>query len=90
MKKKEEKKENKETLSKNECMDLINSDDNMDELFKITEYKDDKIRFHIFDDLQRFNLIENGSDHNIEFIEENYKVIIKASKIKKGIVKKNI
>ena len=64
-------------------MDLINSDVNQDqrsefpinELFGITEYKDNKIRFHIFDDL-RFNLIENGSDHNIEFIEEHGKVII--------------
>ena len=77
--KEEVKEEHKETLSKNECMDLINSDDNMDELFGIAEYKDHKIRFHIFDDLQRFNLIENGSDHNIEFIEEDGKVIIKAS-----------
>ena len=59
----------KETFSKNECMDLINTDDIMDELFAITEYKDNKIRFHIFDDLQRFNLIEYHNDHNIEFIE---------------------
>ena len=71
-------------------MDLINSDDNMDELFGITEYKENKIRFHIFDDLQRFNLIENGSDHNIEFIEEDNKVIIKASRIEKGTVKRDI
>ena len=68
-------------------MDLINSDDNMDELFEITEYKDKKIRFHIFDDLQRFNLIENGSDHNIEFIKDDNNVIIKASRIDKGTVK---
>ena len=85
----EEEKEHKETLSKNECMDLINSDDNMDELFGITEYKDNKIRFHIFDDLQRFNLIENGSDHNIEFIEED-NVIIKVSRIENGTVNKDI
>ena len=71
-------------------MDLINSDDNMDELFGITEYKDSKIRFHIFDDLQRFNLIENGNDHNIEFIEENSNVIIKASRIENGTVKNDI
>ena len=51
----------------------------MDELFGITKYKDNTIRFHIFDDLQRFNLIENGSDQNIEFIEENKIIIIKAS-----------
>ena len=37
----------------------------MDELFGITVYKDNKNRFHIFDDLKRFNLIENGNDHNI-------------------------
>ena len=66
-------------MSKNECMDLINSDDNMDELFKITEYKNNKIRFHIFDDLQRFNLSKTGSDHNIKYIEEDGKVIIKVS-----------
>ena len=85
---KELKEEHKETLSKNECMDLINSDDNMDELFKITEYKDNKIRFHIFDNLQCFNLIENGSDHNIELIEEDSNVIIKASRIENKQVKK--
>ena len=84
----EEEEEHKETLSKNECMDLINSDDDMDEFFGITEYKDNKICFHIFDDLQRFNLIENGSDHNIEFIEEDRNVIIKASRIENGTVKK--
>ena len=71
-------------------MDLINSDDNMDELFGITEYNNNKIRFHIFDDLQRFNLIENGNDHNIEFIEENSNVIIKASRIENGRVTKDI
>ena len=69
-------------------MDLINSDYQMDELFGITEFKYNKIRFHIFDDLQRVNLFENGSDHNIEFIEDN--VIIKASRIEKGKVKKDI
>ena len=86
----EEEKEHQETLSKNECMDLINSDDNMDGLFGITEYKDNKIRFHIFDDSQRFNLIENDSDHNIELIEEDNNVIIKASRIENGTVKKDI
>ena len=34
-------------------MNLIESDDNMDELFGITEYKNDIIRFHIFDDLSK-------------------------------------
>ena len=71
-------------------MNLINSHNNMDELFGITGYKDNRIRFHIFDDLQRFNLIENHNDHNIEFIEEGNKVIIKASRIENGTVKKNI
>ena len=45
------------TLSKNECINLIKSDDNMDELFGITEYKDDLIRFHIFKDLYNHKLI---------------------------------
>ena len=39
------------TLSENECINLIESDDNIDELFSITEYKDDINRFHIFEDL---------------------------------------
>ena len=85
----EVKEEHQETLSKNECINLINADDNMDELFGITEYKDNKIRFHIFDDL-RFNLIENCCDHNIEFIEEDGMVIIKASRIENETVKKDI
>ena len=71
-------------------MDLINSDDNMDKLFGITEYNNNKIRFHIFDYLQRFNLIYNGSDHNIEFIDKNNTIIIRASRIGKKTVKKNI
>ena len=53
----EDKEDHKETQSKNECMDLINSEDQIDILFVITKYKENKIRFHIFDDLQRFNLI---------------------------------
>ena len=71
-------------------MDLINSADNMDELFKITKYKDNEIRFQIFDDLHGFNLIKNGNDHNIEFIEENSYVIIKANRIENETVKKDI
>ena len=73
--------------SQNKCIDLINSDYNMDELFVITENKDDKIRFHIFDDLQRFNLIENYSDHNIEFIKKDNQTLIKAIRIDKENVK---
>lgn len=69
--------------------DLINSKDNIDELFKITEFKDKKICVYIFYDLIRYNLIENGSYHNIEFINEenqdcgrtSFKTIIKDSRI---------
>ena len=70
-------------MFKNEYMDLINSDNNIIELFGITDYNYNKIRFHIFDDLQRLNLIENGNDYNIEFIEEDNNIIIKAAKQKK-------
>ena len=56
----------------------------MDKLFGITDYKNNKIRLYIFDDLQLFNLIKNNFDHNIESIEEEEnKVIIKASRITK-------
>ena len=86
------------TLSKNECMNFINSDDNMNKFFGITEYKDNKICFRIFEDLQRFNLIENHNDHNIELIEEerthgltsHNKVLIKASRIENETVKIDI
>ena len=86
------------TLSKNECINLIESDDNMDELFGITEYKDDLIRFHIFDDLYNHQLIEKGIDHKIEFIEEIVgpveqtfiRTLIKASRTKDGRVIKDI
>ena len=40
----------------------------MDDLFGLTEYEDDIIRFHIFEDLFKHNLIEKGIDHKIEFI----------------------
>ena len=56
------------TLSKNECINLIESDDNMDELFGITEYENDIICFHIFEDLFKQKIIEKGIDHKIEFI----------------------
>ena len=64
-------------------------------MFRITEYKNNKIRLHLFDDLKRFNLNEIGSDHNIEFIaEENQDRglnsltnFIKASRIKNRSVK---
>ena len=47
-----------ETLFKNECINLIESDDNMHQLCGITEYKDDIIRFHIFGYLYKHKLIE--------------------------------
>ena len=37
----------------------------MDEIFVITEYKDNIIRFHIFEDLYNYKLIERGIDHKI-------------------------
>ena len=85
----DKKEEHKKTLSNNICINLINSDNNMDELFWIRKYKDNKIRFHIFDDLQRFNLIENRSNLKIEFIEE-HNVKIKVSKLENGTVKNDI
>ena len=80
------------SLSKNECIDLIESDDNMDELFGITEYKDNTriIRFHIFDDLYNYKLIERGIDLKIEFIEEIDRTMIKASRTRDGRVIKDI
>ena len=58
-------------MSKNECIDLINSDDNIDELFGISVFKDGVIRFRIYTDLKNNNLIENDIDHKIELIEQN-------------------
>ena len=86
------------TLFKNECINLIETDDNMDQLFCITKYKDDIICFHIFEDLYKFKSIEKGIDHKIEFIEEidgrvNQTIIrtlIKSSRTKDGLVIKNI
>ena len=48
--------EHKETLSKNECIDVINSDDNIDELFGISVFTDSVIRFRIYTDLKNNNL----------------------------------
>ena len=88
------------SLSKIECIDLIESDENMDELFGITMYKDDIIRFHIFLDLYKHKLIEKGIDHKIEFIEEKDqgsgmnavidRTLIKASRTQDKIVIKDI
>ena len=74
--------EDKETLSKIECIDLIESDKNMKELFGITMYKDEIIRFHIYEDFYNHKLIEKGIDHKIEFIEEIDRTLIKASRTK--------
>ena len=83
----EEKKDKKGiTLSKNECMDLINSDDNIDELFGISTFNDGVIRFRIYADLRRNNLIENDIDNKIEFIEDNYETYVKASRFERGEV----
>ena len=70
-------------MSKNECIDLINSDDNIDELFCISVFNDGVIRFRIYTDLKN-NLIENVIDHKIEFIKQNNQTFIKASQIEKG------
>ena len=78
------------TLSKNECINLIKSDDNMDELFGITEYKDNIIRFHIFENLYKYKLIKIGIYHKIEFIEEIDRTLIKSSRTKDGKVIKDI
>ena len=64
----ENKTEHKETLSKNECKNLINSDDNMDKLFGIKIYNDGVIRCRIYTNLKNNHLIENDIDHKIEFI----------------------
>ena len=58
----------------------------MDELFGITKYKDDIIRFHIFEDLYKHKLIKKSIDHKIEFIEEIDSTLIKASKTKDKII----
>ena len=52
-------------------MDLINSDDNIDEMFGISVFNDGVIRFRIYADLKHNNLIENDIDHKIELIEDN-------------------
>ena len=57
--------EYKGTLSKIECIDLIESDENMNELFRITMYSDNIIRFYMFEDLCRHKLIEKDIDHKI-------------------------
>ena len=70
-------------MSKNECIDLINSDDNIDEFFGISIFNDCVIRFRMYTDLKNNNLIENDIDHKIEFIEQNNQTFIKASRVEK-------
>ena len=48
-------------------MDLINSDDNIDELFGLSVING-VIRFRKSTDLQRNSLIKNDIDYKIEFI----------------------
>ena len=67
-------------------MDLINSDDNMDELFGISIFNDVVICFRIYADLQRNNLIEHGIDYKIKFIEDNDETYVKASRFEHGDV----
>ena len=64
-------------------MDLINSDDNMDELFCIKIYNDGVIRCRIYTDLKNNHVIENDIDHKIEFIEQDNQTFIEASQIEK-------
>ena len=45
------------TLAKNECINLIKFDDNVNELFGVTEYEDDIICFYIFYELYKYKLI---------------------------------
>ena len=73
-------------MSKNECIDLINSDDNIDELFGIKIYNDSVIRCRIYTDLINIHLIKNDIDHKIEFIQQNNQTFIKASRVDKGEV----
>ena len=82
--------EYKGSLSKIECIDLIESDKNMDELFGITMYKDDIIRSHIFEDLYNNKLIEKGIDHKIKLTEEIGRTLIKATRTKDKIIIKDI
>ena len=76
----------KTTLSKNECIDLINSDGNMDKLFGISVFNDGVFRFRIYTDIKNNNLIENDIDHKIELIEDDNETYVKASRVKKGEV----
>ena len=73
-------------MSKNECIDLINSDDNIDELFGISIFNDGVIRFRIYTDLKNNNLIENDIDHKIELIEDDNETYVKASRLEHGNV----
>ena len=64
---------------------------------KKTEYQENIIRFHLFDDLYKQKLIEKGNDHKIEFIEgfdgpveqTFIRTLITASRTKNGKVIKD-
>ena len=69
------------------CMDLINSDDNIDELFGISVFNNGVIRFRIYTDFKKKNdLIENDIDHKIELLEDDDQTFIKTSRVEKGEV----
>ena len=53
-------------------------------MFGISTFNDGVIRFRIFADLQKNNLIENDIDHKIEFIEDNKETYVKASRLEHG------
>ena len=68
------------TLSKEEIIKLIKSNDNKDELFGLQLFNDGVIPFYIFIDMYKNNLIE-AVDHKIEIIEQPEYTEIKASRI---------
>ena len=75
----------RETLSKQEIIDLINDDG--DQLFGLI-IDNQHIRFKIYYDLLHNNLIE--SDHEIEIIEELDRTLIKANRIQDHKIIKDI
>ena len=85
-----EKVKHETTLSKHECINLIESKNNIDKLFGITEYKDYIICFHIFEDLYNHKLNIKGYNHKIKFIEEINRTLIKVSMTKDKIIIKEI
>ena len=52
-------------MLKNECIYLINFDDNIDKLFAISLFNDGVVRFKIYAGLKNNNLIPNDIYHKI-------------------------